>query len=71
MALTDDEKNSLRIHREYVFRTEIDPVITNPVRWAEMSEAKQAEWLQYRRDWLDITDRESTEDILVWPTKPE
>lgn len=50
---------------------EVDPIVTNPLRWAELTAEKQAEWTQYRRDLLDITDQEGFPHSVIWPTKPE
>lgn len=50
---------------------EVDPIVTNPLRWAELTAEKQTEWTQYRRDLLDITEQEGFPHNVVWPTKPE
>jgi hypothetical protein len=46
---------SIRGQRNNLLVTEVDPLVTNPLRWAELTEAQQAAWTQYRRDLLDIT----------------
>jgi hypothetical protein len=46
---------SIRGQRNNLLATEVDPLVTNPLRWAELTEAQQAAWTQYRRDLLDIT----------------
>jgi hypothetical protein len=51
--------------------TEVDPLVTNPLRWAELTEAQQAAWTQYRRDLLDITAQAGFPTDITWPTKPE
>jgi hypothetical protein len=62
---------SIRGQRNSLLRTEVDPLVTNPLRWAELTEAQQAAWTQYRRDLLDITEQAGFPNEVVWPTKPE
>jgi hypothetical protein len=62
---------SIRGQRNNLLRTEVDPLVTNPLRWAELTEAQQAAWTQYRRDLLDITAQAGFPNEVVWPTKPE
>lgn len=49
----------------------VDKVVSNPLRWAELTAEKQTEWAQYRRDLLDITDQAGFPHNVTWPTKPE
>jgi hypothetical protein len=62
---------SIRGQRNNLLATEVDPLVTNPLRWAELTEAQQAAWTQYRRDLLDITAQAGFPNEVVWPTKPE
>jgi hypothetical protein len=62
---------SIREQRNNLLATEVDPLVTNPLRWAELTEAQQAAWTQYRRDLLDITAQAGFPNEVVWPTKPE
>ena len=61
----------IREQRNNLLATEVDPLVTNPLRWAELTEAQQAAWTQYRRDLLDITAQAGFPNEVVWPTKPE
>lgn len=49
----------------------VDPIVTNPLRWASMTEAKQQEWTAYRQALLDVPDQEGFPHDVVWPTPPE
>lgn len=49
----------------------VDKVVSNPLRWAELTAEKQTEWTQYRRDLLDITDQSGFPHSVSWPTKPQ
>jgi hypothetical protein len=46
-------------------------VVTNPLRWSEMTSEKQQEWADYRAALLQIPDQEGFPLNVVWPTKPE
>ena len=61
---------SLRQQRDDKLVLEVDPIVTNPLRWAELTEAKQAEWTQYRTDLLNLTDQAGFPNTVTWPTKP-
>ena len=62
--------SQVRAERDYKLATEVDPLVTNPLRWADLPAAKQAEWAQYRTDLLNITDQSVFPHNVVWPTKP-
>jgi hypothetical protein len=60
----------LRAERDQRLAEEVDPVVTNPLRWAELTDAKQAEWTQYRTDLLNLPDQSGFPNTVSWPTKP-
>jgi len=62
---------SLRAQRDYKLVEEVDPIVTNALRWAELTDAKQAEWTQYRTDLLDLPAQAGFPNTVTWPTKPE
>lgn len=49
---------------------EVDEIVLNPIRWAELSPEKQAEWTQYRIDLLDVPQQNGFPLNVAWPTKP-
>ena len=61
---------SLRYERDEKLVEEVDPIVTNPLRLAELTDAKQAEWIQYRIDLLNLTDQVGFPNTVTWPTKP-
>ena len=61
----------LRAQRDQMLVQEVDPIVTNPLRWAELTDAKQAEWTQYRTDLLNLTAQAGFPNTVTWPTKPE
>ena len=61
----------LRAQRDDKLVEEVDPIVTNPLRWAELTDAKQAEWTQYRTDLLNLPAQSGFPNTVTWPTKPE
>ena len=59
-----------RSQREEILVNEVDPVVSNSLRWAELTDAKQAEWTQYRTDLLNLPDQAGFPNDITWPTKP-
>ena len=62
---------SIRGQRNSLLATEVDPLVSNPLRWADLTSDQQAEWTLYRRALLDITAQAGFPNEVVWPTKPE
>ena len=60
----------LRAQRDDKLVQEVDPIVTNPLRWAELTDAKQAEWTQYRTDLLNLPAQAGFPNTVTWPTKP-
>jgi hypothetical protein len=61
----------VRAERDNILATEVDPIVSNPLRWADLTADKQAEWSAYRTALLDITNQDSFPYDITWPTKPE
>ena len=62
---------NLRGQRDQKLTEEVDPLVTNPLRWGELTDAKQAEWTQYRTDLLNLPEQSGFPNTITWPTKPE
>jgi len=60
----------LREERDQKLVMEVDPIVTNPLRWAELTDTKQAEWTQYRTDLLNLPAQAGFPNTVTWPTKP-
>jgi hypothetical protein len=67
-----DEKVSdiARSQRNRKLEFEVDPWVTNPLRWESLSPAKQQEWLDYRISLLDLPQQEGWPHNIVWPLQP-
>lgn len=61
----------VRYRRDYLLSREVDPIVSNPLRWADLTPEQQQSWATYRRALLDITDQTGFPNNVVWPTKPE
>ena len=73
--LTEDEINEqvssgCRLVRDLKLENEVDPQVTNPLRWADLSPEKQQEWADYRRSLLDLPEQEGWPHDIEWPIKP-
>ena len=67
-----DEENSAiqRDYRDTLLSTEVDPLVTNPLRWAELTTEQQNAWTQYRTDLLNVPQQAGFPNTITWPTKP-
>lgn len=61
----------IRMQRDFLLVSEVDPIITNILRWEDMDTQKQNEWQQYRQELLDVPAQEGFPDNVVWPVKIE
>lgn len=60
----------LRSERDQKLAEEVDPIVSNNLRWNELTDAKQAEWTQYRTDLLNVPQQSGFPHNITWPTKP-
>lgn len=64
------ESELVRFQRDTTLETEVDPIVSNPLRWADLTTEQQNAWSQYRTALLNITDQEGFPHSVTWPTKP-
>lgn len=60
----------IRSDRDYKLLTEVDPLVSNPLRWAELTSDKKTEWSQYRTDLLNLPQQSGFPNAITWPEKP-
>jgi hypothetical protein len=60
-----------RKDRDKILADVVDPLVSNPLRWADLTAEKQAEWAAYRRALLDVPQQEGFPADTTWPTQPE
>ena len=64
------EADFVRAERNSRLTNEVDPLITNPIRWAELSSDKQTAWTTYRTDLLNVPQQSGFPWTHTFPTKP-
>jgi hypothetical protein len=60
----------MRALRDHLLRSEVDPIVTNPLRWADLLPEAQAEWVAYRRALLDLPEAKGFPERVLWPPIP-
>ena len=66
-----DLEKKIRAERDYKLKTEVDPYVTNPLRWNEMSSDNQSKIISYRHALLAIPLQSGFPFDVQWPSKPE
>ena len=69
--LNTEKAKDMRELRDAILSSEVDPIVTNPLRWEELSTSKQNEWKAYRTALLGIPQQSGFPNTITWPTKPE
>lgn len=49
----------------------VDLVLSNPLRWAAMSDEEKAPWVTYRQALLDVPQQSGFPNSVTWPTPPD
>lgn len=68
--LDADAAAGVRWERDDRLANEVDPIVSNPLRWNDMTSEQQGAWSQYRTDLLNITDQSGFPHSVNWPTSP-
>lgn len=55
----ESEQNRVRSIRNSYLEQFVDPVVSNALRWADMSEEEKQIYIDYRRYLLDFTEQEN------------
>ena len=61
----------IRWQRDQLLETEVDPIVTNPLRWGDLTAEQQNAWASYRTALLNITEQWGFPHNVTWPVKPE
>lgn len=61
---------AVRGQRDFTLANEVDPIVSNPLRWADMTTEEQNAWSQYRTDLLNVPAQAGFPHNVTWPTKP-
>jgi len=68
--LDEDTAANIRAERDNILVAEVDPIVTNPMRWGALSSVKQNEWTQYRTAILDVPQQSGFPNSITWPSTP-
>lgn len=63
--LNQAKGDEIRLIRNQYLETYVDPVVCNPLRWAELTPEGQQQYTDYRRYLLDITDSAEFPNVHV------
>lgn len=61
----------VRSERDNILVTVVDPLVSNPLRWADLTTTEQTEVAAYRTDLLAVPQQAGFPNTITWPTKPE
>ena len=50
--------------------TELDAIVSNPLRWNSFTTEQQSEYASYRQALLDVPQQGGFPTVINWPTKP-
>lgn len=59
------KKENVRNYRNRLLEKEVDPIVSNDLRWGDMKEEEKQLYIEYRRYLLDFTNQENW-----WESKP-
>lgn len=68
--LLEKEPVALRKFRDKLLRDDVDAVVSNPIRWASMTDDKKQEWVDYRQALLDLPNQDGFPLNVIWPESP-
>lgn len=60
----------VRAERNTILVNDVDPIVTNPLRWDGLSESQQQAWRDYRVALLNVPQQEGFPNNVTWPTAP-
>ena len=61
---------NVRAERDKILATVVDPLVSNPLRWSDLTSDKQTEWSQYRTNLLNVPQQAGFPNSITWPTEP-
>ena len=60
----------IRKQRDSILTTVVDPLVSNPMRWGDLTAEQQQAWADYRRALLDVPQQSGFPTDVAWPTRP-
>lgn len=68
--LDADVAANIRRKRDNILATVVDPLVSNPLRWADLTSDKQSQWSQYRQALRDVPAQAGFPTDVTWPVEP-
>lgn len=62
---------TVRLERDNRLARDVDPIASNALRWAALTDQQRQAWGDYRQALLDITKQSGFPHNVTWPAKPE
>lgn len=59
---------SVRAERDRRLVADVDPIVSNPLRWSAMSEQEQADMSAFRMALLDVPQQAGFPNTISWPS---
>ena len=63
--------SNVRRQRDFILTTKVDPMVSNPLRWATMTADQQQAWADYRIALLDVPQQAGFPQTVIWPVAPK
>lgn len=60
----------IRLQRDDLLKANVDPIVTNPLRYNSLTEEEKTALTDYRQKLLDITEQENFPYEVTFPDKP-
>lgn len=68
---TDEQvANQVRMQRDFLL-SQMDKIVSNPLRWSSMSASEQEAWAIYRQALLDVPEQSGFPHYVNWPVSPD
>lgn len=68
--LDEQAAKEVRAERDAILTHDVDPIVTNPLRWDELTESEQQAWRDYRTALLNVPQQEGFPNNVTWPIAP-
>lgn len=57
----------VRAERDSILVEVVDPLVSNPLRWSDLTTETQGAWATYRSALLDVPQQEGFPYTIIWP----
>ena len=64
-------ESQVREQRDFILVSVVDPLVSNPLRWGDLTADQRQSWVDYRRALLDVPQQSGFPTNVIWPTPPE